>query len=426
MNKNSSTKNYYAYDVKDSKSFNLSTHLVNLMWEEPFYARIIRSLNKIETKDIPTAGVIAQDGEFNLYWNREFFSSLTKKEVKGVIKHECLHLLYEHTTSRVREPHMIWNWAADLAINTQLQLKELPKGGLIPGRKFPGLTKQEKAKLTSDEIKEHNEISELISSLPVDKTAEFYFSKLISNKTLKNLSDEGSLIKLFGEPMDNHDGWKNLSDEEREFYKEKLKNLVKDAVKEANENGWGSISSSIQSDIGKIFFSQINWKSQLRRFCGYSSRAESVNTNYRLNRKYPLINPGSKLNYESTIAVYIDESGSVNDKDLAKFYSELDNLSKLASFWIYKFDTSVDEKNGFLWEKGRKVKLKRTKIGGTNFEAPTQHALKNKRKFDGYIIFTDGLAPKPSPSHLKRGWVISSCGDIFKDCDKKDFVIKLN
>ena len=426
MNKNSSTKNYYDYKEKDSDSFDLSTHLVNLMWKEPFYARIIRSLNKIESSDIPTAGVIAKDGEFNLYWNKEFFSSLTKKEVGGIIKHECLHLLYEHTTTRSRDPHMIWNWAADLAINTQLQLKELPKGGLIPGRKFPKLSKEEKSKLTQKELNDHDEISKLIGSLPSGKTAEYYFSKLVSNETLKNISDENNMIKLFGDPMDDHDGWKTLTDEEREFYKEKIKNIVNEAVKEAQENGWGSISSSTQLEICNIFSNQINWKSQLKRFCGYSSRAEHVNTVYKLNRKYPLIHPGIKVNYESTIAIYIDESGSVNNDDLSKFYGELDSLSKHASFWIYKFDTNVDEKNGFLWEKGKKVNLRRTKIGGTNFEAPTQHALNNKDKFDGYIIFTDGLAPKPSPSPLKRGWVISSCGDIFKNYDKKDFVIKLN
>ena len=43
-------------------SFELTSHLVDFLWNEPFYSRILRSLNKIEDKSIPTAGVAAHDG----------------------------------------------------------------------------------------------------------------------------------------------------------------------------------------------------------------------------------------------------------------------------------------------------------------------------------------------------------------------------
>ena len=52
--------------------------------EEPFYSRIIRSLNKVESDIIPTAGVLCQDGELTLWWNRKFLASLEPKKVKGV------------------------------------------------------------------------------------------------------------------------------------------------------------------------------------------------------------------------------------------------------------------------------------------------------------------------------------------------------
>ena len=41
---------------KEIDEFDLTTHLVNFLWNEPFYSRILRSLNKVETKEIPTAG----------------------------------------------------------------------------------------------------------------------------------------------------------------------------------------------------------------------------------------------------------------------------------------------------------------------------------------------------------------------------------
>ena len=42
------SNNFYKHKVSEekAKSFDLSKVLINLMWEEPFYSRIIRSLNK--------------------------------------------------------------------------------------------------------------------------------------------------------------------------------------------------------------------------------------------------------------------------------------------------------------------------------------------------------------------------------------------
>jgi len=102
----------------DIDNFKLQSHLVDLLWDEPFYSRILRSLNKIETEEIPTAGVLCKDGEITMWWNRRFLASLPKNKVKGLIKHECLHLAFKHTTDRRNSPHIIWNYATDLAINS--------------------------------------------------------------------------------------------------------------------------------------------------------------------------------------------------------------------------------------------------------------------------------------------------------------------
>ena len=36
-------------------SFELDPHLINLMWDEPFFSNILRSVTKIKTDQIPTA-----------------------------------------------------------------------------------------------------------------------------------------------------------------------------------------------------------------------------------------------------------------------------------------------------------------------------------------------------------------------------------
>ena len=73
------------------------------------------------------------NGNITLFWNREFLAGLTNKKMLGLLKHECLHLVFGHTSERRRDPHLIWNYSTDLAINSIIPMDELPEGGLIPG-----------------------------------------------------------------------------------------------------------------------------------------------------------------------------------------------------------------------------------------------------------------------------------------------------
>ena len=62
---------------------------------------------------------------------------------------------------------------------------------------------------------------------------------------------------------------------------------------------------------------------------------------------------------------------------------------------------------------------------GTDFECVTKHANSNSNRFDGYIIITDGEAPKPSPSRLKRGWLLIPDTKLVFDPSNRDFVMRM-
>ena len=408
------------------EDFNLSKNLLDFLWNEPFYSRILRSLNKVETTEIPTAGVTCTDeGDLTLYWNRSFLAGLTKQQINGLLKHECLHLVFGHTTDRRKDPHIIWNYATDLAINSTIPFNELPKGGFVPGKRLPNLEKEQLDMMSQEDVEHYSNMSNLIESLEPNKTSEYYFSVLENNEVIKKeleRQEVGSKV-CFG--FDDHEGWDNLNEEAKEQIKAKIKEISKEALQEASERGWGSLPANIARDIKKLYEKSIKWTAILKRFCGFTKKNDRISSIKRVNRKYPHVHPGIKKDYKPMIAVYLDESGSVSDAMLSKFYSEIDSLSKNTDFYVYKFDAEVDDENGFLWKKGQKVKLNRTKVGGTCFQAVTDHANKNKKKFDGYIIFTDGYAPKPTNSKLKRCWVIpESCKLDFKK-DNSDILINV-
>jgi len=407
----------------EAKDFKLDTHLVKLMWDEPFFSSVLRTVTKIRTDAIPTAGVLAKDGDVKMWWNPKFLASLNNKEIKGLLKHECYHLVFQHTTTRRHDPHRVWNYAADLAINSLIPEDELPEGGLIPGKAFKALTDEDKANMGEDRVRQYEALSLLIESFPKEEAGEWYFSRLMENEDAKDAiegkpGEDGDGEGESNGPavpgtMDDHEGWDELSEEERELVKGKVRQAVEDAVKDCDKKGqWGSISSDTRGKIRDMISKEIPWKSLLRNFVGMTRRANRHSNVRRLNRKYTGIHPGIQRGYTSSIAVYIDQSGSVSENELELLFGELRSLAKHTEFVCFHFDSDVDEDSETTWRNGKTPATHRTRCGGTDFTAPSIHANKNKTRFDGYLILTDGYAPDPGPSKLRRGWVITTCGEV--------------
>ena len=424
---------------EEAKAFRLDSHLINLMWSEPFFSSILRKVTKKKSDSIPTAGVLAKDGQLHLWWNPKFLASLTPEQVKGLLKHECYHLVFEHTTTRRHDPHIIWNYATDLAINSLIPEEELPEGGLIPGKAFTPLTEEQKAKMGEEAVGRYERVSAKIESFPKEMSAEWYFGNLQDvADDIKNEQQgkgqpgepgeegEGEGGPGMPGPMDDHDGWDEMTDEERELVKGKVKQALEEAVQEADRSGqWGSVPGGMRGKLRDMISKEIPWQSVLKQFCGMTRRANRASNVKRLNRKYPGIHPGVQKGYTSSIAVYIDQSGSVDDESLALFFGELRNLARHTRITLFNFDTEVDTDSEREWDRSRTPSPERTRCGGTDFEAPTKHANKNSKRFDGYLILTDGECSEPSPSRLKRGYVICPGRELYFKAPRRDFVIQM-
>lgn len=404
----------------------LSTHIVRLMFDEPFWSHVLRGVDMIRTEEIPTAGVLANAEGIRMWWNPAFLGSLTDQEVKGLLKHEAMHLALDHTTSRRLEPHLIHNWAADLAINSEIPYEELPKMGLIPGRPLMAPSKEQLERMDEEDHARFERLSKLVASLPPGESTEWYFAKLMEDPQTRKDIEGGSGEGGYLIDLDSHEGWgEGLSEEDREIVRAKVKQAVADAVAEADRTGrWGSVSSPVRQAIRASLVRTVDWKAVLQQFCGQSRRAESRSTWSRLNRKYAGASPGRKRSYTASIAVYIDQSGSVSNDDLMRVYAELEGLADRVEFVVYHFDTMVDASSEFEWKRGKRPDFRRTLSGGTCFEAPTKHANATKR-FDGCIIVTDGGAPLPKPSRVKRMWLLMPGCSLHGKPNRRDVVVTM-
>ncbi len=380
-------------------SFDLKLHAYRLLMDEPFFAALSRKIEKRADYNIPTAGVRVDpdSAQFEMIYNPDFFAKLPEEHVRGVLKHEFYHLIFEHVTSRKPEgvPHKAWNIAADLAINSHLQ-GELPELACMPG-------------------------VGPFEDLPLHQTAEWYLANL-PKKDESEGGGEGSGEggEGEGEPQegnfDDHSGWDDAgqSPEQQaanQMAKERLKNAMKEAAKEASQSakGWGSMSGEVKEEILKRLESKVDWRKVLRYFIKTSQRANKSSTVRRINRRYAYIHPGKKVKRQAKIAIAIDQSGSVSDDMLENFFGELNKLSKLAAFTVVPFDTRVDEKLVYEWKKGKSHSAERVMCGGTCFDAPTDYI--NKRgDFDGVIILTDMEAPKPKACKAQRMWMTDERG----------------
>jgi predicted metal-dependent peptidase len=415
----------------EATAFRLDPHLVSMMLDEPFFAGVLRGVNYTRTDSIPTAGVLAKDGDVHMWWNPNFLAGLTDKQVKGLLKHEAMHLALEHTTDRRMTPHIIHNYATDLAINSDIPEDELPEGGLIPGKAFKELTEDDKVQMGPDAVGRYERVSAKIASFPKGEASEWYFVKLMEDPEIaKDIQEaaEGDGTAGPGMPgaMDDHEGWGEMSDEERELLKGKIRKAVEDSVKDCDGSGrWGSVGSEMRKTLRELISKEVNWRSILRKFCGLSRRANRRSNVRRLNRKYTGIHPGVERGYTSSIAVYIDQSGSVGDDALELAFAELRNLTRRTSFTTFHFDTSVDKNSESDWRRGKTPPASRTRSGGTCFDCVTKHANTNSHRFDGYIIITDGEAAKPKPSKLKRGWLLIPGRQMIFDADNRDFIMKM-
>ena len=389
-------------------SFDLKLHAYRLLMDEPFFAALSRKIEKRANYGIPTAGVRVDPdtAQFEMAYNPDFFAKLPEEQIRGVLKHEFYHLIFEHVTSRKPEgvPHMKWNIAADLAINSHLQ-GELPENCCMPG-------------------------VGPFADLPLGKSAEWYLANFPEQPEKEGGSGSGESGEGEGDPQDgnfdDHSGWDdaNASAQQQaanQMAKERLKQAMKEAAKEASQSpkGWGSVSGEVKQEILTRLESKVDWKKVLRYFIKTSQRASRRSSVKRINKRYAYIHPGKKVQRQAKIAIAIDQSGSVSDDMLSAFFAELNSLAKLAEFTVVPFDTNVDESKVYVWKKGKQQKAERVLCGGTDFDAPTKYV--NDNSFDGVIILTDMEAPKPKACKAQRMWMTDARGasrPYFKTSEK--------
>ena len=349
-----------------------------LLIREPFYGLFLLNLNRYYGDKCDTACVCRNGINTELCVNKKFWDTLSDDEQLGVLHHELNHILFKHiTSSEYFGDHNKFNKAADLEVNSYIPV--LQKDPYYYPARF---------------------------NLENNKGTKFYYEKL-PDEPDQPQNDSGNSY----DPNNSHASWKDfqdLSDAEKELVNQQIDYQAKNTAEHVQKL-IGSIPGELKEYLDSLFKIKpqvFNWKAYFRRVIGNLITSELYLTRMRPSRRFP-DSRGVKFKRKPHVLVGVDTSGSVNDKELEDFFSEIYYLWKSGvKVTIAQVDTKIEHIEEYNGKFNKEIYGR----GGTEFTSLINYYNERKKDFSTLVIFTDGYVSLNLPPFRNGVWVITKNG----------------
>lgn len=429
--------------------------------QEPYYGILLSSMARqpVPPSVVNTLGVGRDGNVFKLVYNPDFVENLPVDTVLELLKHECLHVAFNHFTLWETDPeskqeHTIRNIAEDLEINGYLDRNKISKsaGGVFAEdfgwQKYLGtreyydrlrqLGQQQKAMAVSPtQPCNGGQGGQAVAnqqngqSTPQGKQSGKQSGKSNGSQPPQNGTAEGTAgtgqnpqhqdisddftNDLEQKSFDDHSMWpSDMSDAEKKILQQAVDELVAFAADEV-EKGRGTIPGELKGRIEALRNKKkpkpvADWKRYFRRYVGNEFTEFIRKSKKRESRRFPDA-AGNRHRRKSNILVGIDTSGSVSMPEYMEFMGQLRRLSETSNFHVVECDAVIQ------YEYDYKGKPNETLHGGggTEFSPVIDLFLENRKKYEALVYFTDGYCYIPTNTPKETMWVISSKGDHNRD-----------
>ena len=321
----------------------------------------VLSVGKVNfTEDIPTACTNGRD----VMYNPEFVKSLNDKELNFVVLHEALHKVYQHMhlwKKLWKENPQLANMAADYVVNYAIY--------------------------EADETQQ-------IASRPQSALFDLAYKDMTTKQIFEMLKRNSNFVKQ-EEGHDTHDweGAEALSDEE---VKETAKQL--DQALRQGEIIRSKMQGNKNRNVTELLEPKVDWREQLREFVNATCRNKDKSTWKRPHKRFlgqDIYMPSMIGEAIGKVVIGIDTSGSIGDKELSEFLTEVvaicDDVSPSSIELLY-WDTEVAGHETYN-QGDYKALVQSTKPaggGGTRVGCVNEYIKEKRIEAEAVIILTDG------------------------------------
>ena len=328
------------------------------------FAGVLSVGKVIFSEDIPTACTNGRD----VIYNKDFIKTLDEKELNFVVLHEALHKAYQHMhlwKKLWKINPMVANMAADYVVNYAIH--EADEQGEITKRPDSALFDVKYKGMTTKQI---------FDSLMQD-----------AEKNGRGQGGEGG--------HDSHDweGADSLSDEEK---KEVAKQI--DQALRQGEIIRGKMQGNKNRSVTEILEPKVDWREQLREFVNATCKNKDRTSWKRPHKRFighDIYMPSMIGEAIGQIVIGIDTSGSIGDKELNEFLTEVvaicDDVSPSSIELLY-WDTCVAGHETYNQGdyNGLVQSTKPAGGGGTHVGCVNQYIKDKRIQPEAIIILTDG------------------------------------
>jgi predicted metal-dependent peptidase len=349
---------------------------VTLLIKNSFFGNLATRLKLVNADE--WCETAATDGR-SFYYNSRFINSLRQKEVQFLFGHEVLHCVYDHFGRRGSRDAQLFNIAADYCVNADLKKHRI--GEFI------------------------TTVDCLYDAKYEGWSAEQVYDDLFQN--MEKISLEDLIEQMLDEHMDgdgdadgdgdgNGDGKSkrpSLTAEERQAIRDELREAIITAAQSCDNAG--NLPAGVKKLIKDITAPTLDWRELIQQ--QLESAVKSDYTWMRSSRRgwhLDAILPGSDRDKMVDIVVFMDQSGSINNKMTRDQLGEIQGImEQFPNFRIIlgTFDTEVYNVQEF--NSDNIVDITDYEVhggGGTDFGCMFNYMKNNDIEPKRLVVFTDG------------------------------------
>lgn len=365
----------------------------NLVMGHPFFGTLALRLKMVEDKNQKTGSC---DGT-TIRYNPDYIDKMPLSKVQGFIAHSVMHPAMLHHTRRGNRDKKKWNQACDESINTILKNAgfDLPEGRFC-NPNYNGMTAEHIYTLLPDNPDDNNG----------DGQSQGGSAGAGGGGENGQNNDPGGDGGVEDSP-NSQNGGSSQSQQNNEEAEWKV--AVAQAAHVAKQAG--VMPGGLDRLMEELFEPQLPWREILRRFM-----TEKCNDDFswkKGNRRF--IAQGLYLPSRQSddamgeIVVCIDTSGSIGQKELSEFGSEIkgivDELNPERVRVIY-CDAQIAHIDVF--ERHDELEFAAHGGGGTDFRPPFRYLEEQGIEPRCFVYLTDGYGPFPEEPAFPTLWCINN------------------